>query len=330
MEGTNVVEPQGGGQQLGWAQVKVEDIDGSYDCAICFESVRGSPDVLRCSQCSSNPFHRACLLQSSFPDTCPQCSGSTLVAGARAPGESTVRIDLDEDLDLSAAGTELDSSSADAVDATQGRRTAPAAPSLVVGVARPDTIEALRARFGHEGLWNEWKKGAPCALFRALEILPTELWGGGVLWPAERTVMLGATSKRVRALLAGLQRRVPAAVQVVNSASMEAVARGLRGLQAWCQVVRLDLNRGEETGGAPDLVRNCNVVMQCDCWGGYGYSHNGGMDQTFEGLVQTTQYGVVPVDWVHNMSNNRPPARQAQQGRGKERREEGHGYELSF
>ena len=308
----------------------MEDIDGSYDCAICFESVRGSPDVLRCSQCSSNPFHRACLLQSSFPDTCPQCSGRTLVAGARAPGESTVRIDLDEDLDLSAAGTELDSSSADAVDATQGRRTAPAAPGLVVGVARPDTMEALRARFGHEGLWNEWKKGAPCALFRALEILPAQLWGGGVLWPAERTVMLGATSKRVRALLAGLQRRVPAAVQVVNSASMEAVARGLRGLQAWCQVVRLDLNRGEETGGAPDLVRNCNVVMQCDCWGGYGYSHNGGMDQTFEGLVQTTQYGVVPVDWVHNMSNNRTPARQAQQGRGKERREEGHGYELSF
>ena len=119
-------------------------------------------------------------MQSSFPDTCPQCSGSDLVAGARVPGEI------------------------------------PAAPSLVVGVARPDTSEALRAWFGHESLWNKWKKGAPCALFRALEILPRELWGGGVLCPAERTVMLGATSKRVRALLARLQWRVPAAVQVVS------------------------------------------------------------------------------------------------------------------
>ena len=104
--------------------------------------------------------------------------------------------------------------------------------------------EALRARFEAMGLFSKWKKGARCAVLWALGSVPEELWARGVVCPAERAVMLGATSKRVRALLARLQRRVPAAVHVVRSASMEAVGRGLVGLQGWCQVVRLDLKRG--------------------------------------------------------------------------------------
>ena len=104
--------------RVGGVQVKVEDTDGSYDCAICFESVRRSADALRCSQCSSNPFHGACLLQSGFADTCPQCCGSALVAGVRATGGDAARIDLaDGDLDLSAAATKLNTSTADAMDA---------------------------------------------------------------------------------------------------------------------------------------------------------------------------------------------------------------------
>ena len=80
--------------------------------------VRRSADALRCSQCSSNPFHGACLQQSGFSDTCPQCCRSTLVAGVRASGEDAARIDLtDGDLDLSAAATELNTSTADAMDA---------------------------------------------------------------------------------------------------------------------------------------------------------------------------------------------------------------------
>jgi len=117
-EGPHLLAPKGGGQQFGGVQVKVEDTDGSYDCAICFESVRRSADALRCSQCSSNPFHGACLQQSGFSDTCPQCCRSTLVAGVRASGEDAARIDLtDGDLDLSAAATELNTSTADAMDA---------------------------------------------------------------------------------------------------------------------------------------------------------------------------------------------------------------------
>ena len=77
------------------------------------------------------------------------------------------------------------------------------------------------------GTSDEWTTGAACALFWALESLPEDLWARGVVCPAERAVMLGATSKRVRALLARLQRQVPAAVRVVGSASMDAVAGGL-------------------------------------------------------------------------------------------------------
>ena len=73
------------------------------------------------------------------------------------------------------------------------------------------------------GTGDKWRKGAACALIWALESLPEELWARGVVCPAERAVMLRATSRRVRALLARMQRRVPAAVHVVVCASMDAI-----------------------------------------------------------------------------------------------------------
>ena len=103
--------------------------------------------------------------------------------------------------------------------------------------------ETLRARFRAKGLWSEWTLGGLCALICALQSLPEELWARRGLCPMERAVMLGATSKRVRALLAGLQPRVPVAVRVVRIASMQSVKRGLRGLLAWCQVVTLEFDR---------------------------------------------------------------------------------------
>ena len=75
----------------------------------------------------------------------------------------------------------------------------------------------LRARFHAMGLFSKWRKGAPSALLWALESLDEDLWARGVVCPAERAVMLGATSKRVRKLLARLQRRVPATVRAVSA-----------------------------------------------------------------------------------------------------------------
>ena len=87
----------------------------------------------------------------------------------------------------------------------------------------------------------EVASGAPSALLWALESLPEDLWARGVVCPAERAVMLGATSKRVRKLLARLQRRVPATVRVVSDKG-KGWQFGLFRMQEWCQVVRLDLN----------------------------------------------------------------------------------------
>ena len=60
-------------------EVKVEDYDGTYVCLFCGESVRGQP-ALKCSHCSSNPFHLACvaLAHSKYAEVCPTCDRKTV------------------------------------------------------------------------------------------------------------------------------------------------------------------------------------------------------------------------------------------------------------
>ena len=68
-------------------EVKVEDYDGTYVCLFCGESVRGQP-ALKCSHCSSNPFHLACvaLTHSKYAEVCPTCDRKTVEAWGRASG----------------------------------------------------------------------------------------------------------------------------------------------------------------------------------------------------------------------------------------------------
>lgn len=99
--------------ERGAKRVKLEPdfgaYDGSYDCLICAESVRaalkagrnseGLP-VLKCSECSANPYHRECA--GAWVAKCPQCSQET-VQGWEGPKASAVSgevIEID-DLDLS-------------------------------------------------------------------------------------------------------------------------------------------------------------------------------------------------------------------------------------
>ena len=58
-------------------EVKVEPYDGTYECLFCGESVRGQP-ALKCCQCNSNPFHRACDPQSKYAEVCPTCGRKTV------------------------------------------------------------------------------------------------------------------------------------------------------------------------------------------------------------------------------------------------------------
>ena len=52
---------------------EVEPYDGTYACLFCSESVRGMP-ALACSECNSNPWHRACDQESKYVQMCPTCN----------------------------------------------------------------------------------------------------------------------------------------------------------------------------------------------------------------------------------------------------------------
>ena len=52
--------------------VKAEEYDGTYECVICSESVRGEP-ALKCAQCNANPVHVACVDGSIYAEACSVC-----------------------------------------------------------------------------------------------------------------------------------------------------------------------------------------------------------------------------------------------------------------
>ena len=83
-------------------EVKVEDYDGTYVCLFCGESVRGQP-ALKCSHCSSNPFHLACvaLAHSKYAEVCPTCDRKTVEAWGRASGGTAAPSEI---IDLAGEG----------------------------------------------------------------------------------------------------------------------------------------------------------------------------------------------------------------------------------
>ena len=64
-------------------KVEVEPYNGSYDCQICFLSVRRTQQppaaVLCCTRCTANPWHRACA-PAAWVGKCPACSSNELAA----------------------------------------------------------------------------------------------------------------------------------------------------------------------------------------------------------------------------------------------------------
>ena len=76
-------------------EVKVEDYDGTYVCLFCGESVRGQP-ALKCSHCSSNPFHLACvaLAHSKYAEVCPTCDRKTVEAWGRASDGNVAKSEI--------------------------------------------------------------------------------------------------------------------------------------------------------------------------------------------------------------------------------------------
>ena len=106
-------------------EVKVEPYDGTYECLFCGESVRGQP-ALKCCQCNSNPFHRACDPQSKYAEVCPTCGRKTVEAwkgasaGTAAPSEMIDLTDLEGD--WGGAGEEAALTGNGAQEEHRGRR----------------------------------------------------------------------------------------------------------------------------------------------------------------------------------------------------------------
>jgi len=79
------------GTEAAACAVKIEDYDGSYECVVCSHFVHGDAAVLRCSQCSVNPFHRSCVENTNFIHACLQCSGNTIVPWALKESVTAIR-----------------------------------------------------------------------------------------------------------------------------------------------------------------------------------------------------------------------------------------------
>ena len=92
----------------------------------------------------------------------------------------------------------------------------------------------------------------------ALADCPADLWARNGICPPQRTIMLAATSKSIRGLLAQLPRQVPAHVKVKR---MEGLDVGLPRMLKWLSITVLEM-RGLGLG-ADGAGRLAEVLGQC-------------------------------------------------------------------
>merc|ERR1712091_133417 len=119
-------------------EVKVEDYDGTYVCLFCGEAVRGQP-ALKCSHCSSNPFHLACvaLAHSKYAEVCPTCDRKTVEAWGRASGETAAPSEI---IDLREVESEGEGAAEVAAALTGNGARAEAVPAVDGTVVAADVV----------------------------------------------------------------------------------------------------------------------------------------------------------------------------------------------
>ena len=104
----------------------------------------------------------------------------------------------------------------------------------------------------------------------ALADCPADLWARNGICPPERTIMLAATSKRIRDLLDQLPRQVPARVKVKR---MEGLDVGLPRMLKWLSITVLEmcgLGLGAEGAG-----RLAGVLGHCGALAHLNLAYNG-------------------------------------------------------
>ena len=123
-------------------EVKVEDYDGTYVCLFCGESVRGQP-ALKCSHCSSNPFHLACvaLAHCKYAEVCPTCDRKTVEAWGSANARAAVPSEIIDLRELESEGKESEGA-AEVAGLTGNGARADAVPAMGGTVVAADVFRA--------------------------------------------------------------------------------------------------------------------------------------------------------------------------------------------
>ena len=183
-----------GGMDAG-IEVKVEDYDGTYVCLFCGESVRGQP-ALKCSHCSSNPFHVACVARadSKYAEVCPTCDRKTVEAwvsasgGAVAPSEIIDLRELESEGESAAEVAALtgNGARAEAVPAVGGtevaadmvRRGDGAAGQAHAGSAQPEKQQGRECRKSSAGQRSPEEERAALNPARSTALEQAPLGGG--------------------------------------------------------------------------------------------------------------------------------------------------------
>ena len=108
------------------------------------------------------------------------------------------------------------------------------------------------------------------------------------IWPADRTIMLRRTSKRVKEVVDKM--RLPAVVRLSRSfwddarngtdkAKLEFVLRQLAAMTCWCRITTLELTRCEmkrqDTERLAGLLAQCPALTHLDLSGNYGFGAAG-------------------------------------------------------
>ena len=135
---------------------EAEPDDGTYACGFCSRSVRGTA-ALKCSQCSANPVHWACVAGTKYAGQCATCDRETMEAwrgastGTAAPSEI---IDL-RDLEAEGAGA----AEVAALTGTGAREDAVPAVGGAVVVPADEVGRGVQVRAQSEERWQGMRRG---------------------------------------------------------------------------------------------------------------------------------------------------------------------------
>ena len=166
---------------------EVEPYDGSYACGFCSESVRGTK-ALKCSQCSSNPVHWACVAGTKYAGQCATCDGETMDVWRGASAWTAAPSEI---FDLT--GEERGAAEVAALAEGGARQyTAPAVGSAVVAADagrkgyRGSRADAGSGRSGNKGKEPAWAEAG------------SEAWGEGAATSAGAGAVGGGSKRKGR------------------------------------------------------------------------------------------------------------------------------------